>query len=1120
MAADARKARSIFLEAVEIHPPEGWDDFLDQACHENLDLRERVALLLRAHAEANSLLDQPGKVLLATVDEPIGQRSGTTIGPYKLLEEIGEGGMGSVWMAEQRQPVQRKVALKIIKPGMDSRQVVARFEAERQALALMDHPNIATVFDGGTTASGRPYFVMELVKGTPITRYCDEHRLMPRQRLELLLPVCQAIQHAHTKGIIHRDIKPANILVAPYDGRPVPKVIDFGVAKATGQRLTERTLFTAFGAVVGTLEYMSPEQAELNNQDIDTRSDIYSLAVLLYELLTGTTPLGHERVTQVGFAETLRLIREEDPQRPSTRLSASKEKLPAIAAQRHMELAKLTKALRGELDWIVMKALEKDRNRRYETANSLGGDIERYLRDEPVLACPPSAAYRLRKLLRRHRGAVLVGVVMLLALVVLVLALAVSNVVILREKNQKVDALKEKDAALITARQHELTARRRFYAAQMNLAQQAWEASNPGRTIDLLEGQRPGPEEVDLRSFEWCYLWYLCHQGNRLSLKVPKTRAVGLLFSPDGKTLAARYHDATIRLWDAATGRQQAILKADEGEIQAWAFASDARALHIVMTQHGSINLKRWDLVTGREMTITAGYGGTVKSAALSPDGKTLATGAEDGTVALWDAATLHEKTTLSGHDQIVSGVTFSSDGRKLASSASFGPGKGHVLIWDLASRSARRLPTVRSHFMAFSPDSQLLALSGKGDGDLPQLFDVATGRLYRAFEGHTGGVYAVTFAPDGRTLATGSNDRNVRLFDVRTGKQRAIYADTGPIYALGYSPDGKTLASAGYDGTITLRHAEPFRDDLTLPGVGAMVAFSPDGKAFASAGPAALRLWDVATWKETAAIAFTNPNEPAESLAFAHAGKTLAVAHYQTLKLFDVAPIRERASVHGARVFWNVAFSPGDSMLTSASFHVPYVSLRDPTTLHERGRLVPDTQAWARVCAFSPDGALVATGSQFGILKLFDAATGQERAILQPSVGNSWDWIYCTAFSPDGNLLASGNQKGTITLWDISTREPRTVFKGHTDAVFVLAFTGDGGSLATGGADKTVKLWDVATGQERITLKGFKAEVRSLAFSPNGTLLAAGSWDGTVRIWRTAVDAEALARRTDDPAR
>jgi serine/threonine protein kinase/tetratricopeptide (TPR) repeat protein len=413
---------TLFHEALAKSPVE-WPAFLDAACAGQPELRAAVEGLLAAHAASGGLFDKPaidpnatGAYEPASVTETGLERPGTRIGPYKLLQKIGEGGMGTVWMAEQTTPVRRHVALKIIKPGLSSAQVVARFEAERQALALMDHPHIAKVLDGGATPDGRPFFVMELVKGVPLTKYCDEHRLTPKQRLELFIPVCHAIQHAHQKGIIHRDIKPSNVLVAPYDGRPVPKVIDFGIAKATGPQLTEKTLFTEFGAVVGTLEYMSPEQAELNNQDIDTRSDIYSLGVLLYELLTGTTPLDRSRLKSAAFNEILRLIREEDPPTPSHRLSSS-ESLPTISAQRQMEPRQLGKLLRGDLDWIVMKALAKERDRRYETANGLALDIQRHLADEPVLAGPPSTAYRLQKFVRRHQGRVLATAAILLLLV-------------------------------------------------------------------------------------------------------------------------------------------------------------------------------------------------------------------------------------------------------------------------------------------------------------------------------------------------------------------------------------------------------------------------------------------------------------------------------------------------------------------------------------------------------------------------------------------------------------------------------------------------------------------------------------------------------------------------------
>jgi len=406
MPVDPARVEAVFGEALTKVDAALRAAYLDQACGGDIALRERVEALLVAHNATANFLKLPDADPASRLSPVLSEGPGSTIGRYKLLEQIGEGGFGVVFMAEQTEPVQRKVALKIIKPGMDTRQVIARFEAERQALALMDHPHIAKVLDAGTTDSGRPYFVMELVKGVSIIQYCDDRRLAPRQRLELFATVCQAVQHAHQKGIIHRDLKPTNVLVADYDERPAAMVIDFGVAKAIGRPLTDKTMFTEFGQVIGTIEYMSPEQAKLNQLDIDTRTDIYSLGVLLYELLAGSTPFERKRLHCAAFDEMLRIIREDEFPNPSTRLSSS-DSLPSIAANRSLEPRKLAGLMRGELDWIVMKALEKDRNRRYETATALAHDIERYLHDDPVLARPPSAGYRFSKFARRNKVALL-----------------------------------------------------------------------------------------------------------------------------------------------------------------------------------------------------------------------------------------------------------------------------------------------------------------------------------------------------------------------------------------------------------------------------------------------------------------------------------------------------------------------------------------------------------------------------------------------------------------------------------------------------------------------------------------------------------------------------------------
>jgi serine/threonine protein kinase/tetratricopeptide (TPR) repeat protein len=483
MPFDAKEVQEVFLAVAGCADPSERIRLLDQKCGENLELRKRVVALLKAHDDPQDLPGLPAHTI--DVEAETARSRGKVIGErYKLLEQIGEGGMGTVWVAEQTQPVRRRVALKLIKPGMDSRQVLSRFEVERQALALMDHPNIAKVLDGGMTEEGRPYFVMEYVKGVPITEYCDNARLSIADRLKLFLPVCQAVQHAHQKGIIHRDLKPSNILVCLYDGQPVPKIIDFGLAKAMHQPLTEHTLYTAHGLMVGTPLYMSPEQAEFNNLDVDTRTDIYSLGVILYELLTGATPLERQKFKDAAFQEMLRLIKEEEPLKPSMRLSTSAS-LPTVAAQRSLDPAQLSRTVRGDLDWIVMKALEKERSRRYETANGLAKDVERYLNDEPVQACPPSAAYRFRKFAVRNKGPVLAATSIFLLLIVGIIGTTVGLM----------EARRERDAAE-TARLDAI------YAQQAEAEQRGIAQENARKAVAAAKAEEQAKETAEAREAE------------------------------------------------------------------------------------------------------------------------------------------------------------------------------------------------------------------------------------------------------------------------------------------------------------------------------------------------------------------------------------------------------------------------------------------------------------------------------------------------------------------------------------------------------------------------------------------------------------------------------------------
>ena len=581
MATAANDARGIFLAAVE-RAPADRAAFLNEACAGAAALRQRVDALLRAHDETGAFLSEanPDPNATASCPPPAPLVGPPLAGRYKLLEQIGDGGMGAVWMAEQREPVKRLVAVKLIKPGMDSIAVLTRFEAERQALALMDHPIIARIYDGGTTDGGRPYFVMELVKGVPVTEYCDERHLTVPARLDLFVAICSAVQHAHQKAVIHRDLKPSNILVTEHDGKPVPKVIDFGLAKALNATnlLTERTLHTAYGTVVGTPLYMAPEQVGINALDVDTRTDVYALGVILYELLVGSTPLEKAQFKQAAWDEVKRFIREVEPPRPSTRLSSSAG-LPGLAASRQAEPAQLSRLVRGELDWIVMKALEKDRSRRYDSANSLAAEIKRYLAGEPVQAVPPSAGYRLRKFVKRNRAVVLTASVFA---VVLLAATGVSLGFGLTAKQAGGMGIAEQrrldseanEVKAVQAGEQLRDARddlwASLYIARCPLIHGAWDAGEYDRVRKLLAAQVPAAGQQDVRGFEWHYLDRQINADLRTVALAPKdayddysVAADGLpllRLSPDGARLlrlTGSYGEWCLRSYDTTTGREQ-----------------------------------------------------------------------------------------------------------------------------------------------------------------------------------------------------------------------------------------------------------------------------------------------------------------------------------------------------------------------------------------------------------------------------------------------------------------------------------------------------------------------------------------------------------------------------------
>jgi WD40 repeat protein/serine/threonine protein kinase len=1075
----------IFWEAAQLASAGERDAYLERACATNLALRRRVEQLLRARSKVEGFLEAPALDPVATVDDPaLTERPGTVIGPYKLLEQIGEGGFGVVFLAEQQQPVRRQVALKVLKPGMDSAPVIARFEAERQALALMDHPHIAHVFDGGSTGAGRPYFVMELVRGIPLTDYCDQHHLTPPERLKLFVAVCQAVQHAHQKGIIHRDLKPSNILVTLHDNAPVVKVIDFGIAKALGQQLTEKTLHTGSAQMIGTPLYMSPEQAALGGLDVDTRSDIYSLGVVLYELLTGTTPFAKERLQQAGYDEMRRIIREEEPPRPSTRLrevEGGRMKDETKTGAGAFSSSILHPSSFRELDWVVMKCLDKDRDRRYETAAALARDIERYLHDEPVQACPPSAWYRFRKLARRHKTALATGglaTVAALALVGLALGLAFAES--LRGEKEQTEiarrrAEEERGRAEAFRGKAESLSSTLAFERGLTLAEQG----EAGRgLLWLAHGLNIAPADAadlvqDIRLNLGAWHRHVHHL--KAFLEDPDG-ADETIFTPDGKVLLTRSSGKTVQRWEVATARplSDPLVKPlgeplrHEAKVLIMSLGPGGKLL-ATAAEDGTVRL--WETATGKGVGVPMRHEGKVTALAFSPDGQTLATASHDHTARLWDATTGKAVGIPMRHQHWVQAVAFHPDG-KLVGTASV---DGTARLWNARSGQPHGEPLKHPGpviSILFSANGTRI-LTHSYRNATARLWDVATGRMIGQPLVHPDNLAGTAFSPDGKVAATGSGN-GARLWDAATGKPLSAFLEhfSGELV---FSPDGKTLASAGGEGVVRLwqvPEGKPIGDPLWHRGPVKATTFSPNGQLLATASwDGMARLWDAATGKPVGPPLAHQGNVPA--LAFSPNGEILVTG-----------------GDDGARA-WYVGM-PVYTLLKGGPFALATSRWAD-MPLHHPGMV--------REVALSPDKETIATLTgtlQAREARLWELATGRLLRVLPHEAE-----IHSLAFSPDGRTLVTTSEDKAARVWETATGKLlRTL--GHPAPVWSVAFNPqDANSLATSAADRVIRVWNLATGNSRILLRDPKRK-NGLAFSPDGKMLVM-AYDSTVMLYDTA---------------
>jgi serine/threonine protein kinase/WD40 repeat protein len=1038
------------------------------------------------------------------------------IAGYKILERLGEGGMGMVYLAEQQKPVRRRVALKVIKLGMDTKEVIARFESERQALAMMSHPNIARIFDAGSTEEGRPYFAMEYVPGETITEYCDKHRLSIRERLGLFADVCRAIHHAHQKGIIHRDIKPSNILVMIQDDKPVPKIIDFGVAKATTQRLTERTVFTEFGELVGTPEYMSPEQLEMTGLDVDTTTDVYSLGVLLYELLVGGLPFESKTLREAGWDGLRQLIREVDPPRPSTRVGDGADRAAQAAARRQTDSEALRRSIRGELDWITMRALEKDRTRRYQSASEFAADIERYLSDEPVQASPPSNAYRLGKFVRRHRTAVTAAV-----------ALA-ATIVTLGSVAMWQGRVAQQRAALVWANGILASA-----AATDDPLLKALLVLELADVPDL-----PGRLTIAREAAD--------HALPITSFKADDTALWAFAFSPDGSRFATGSRSGLVRVWRSDGTGEPAVLRGHEWGI--WDLAFSVDGTHIFTASEDS-TARMWRADGLGEPLVLGRFTAVVWSVAASPDGRVVAAAPADSTVRIWPSDGQGDPITLR-FDAVTRVIDFSPDGSRLVT----GSYDGVARVWTLDDLREPIVLSGHESYLTgadFSPDGTLV-VTASSDG---------TARIWRS-DGtgqpvvleHGTWIGAPEFGPDGSWIATNDDRGVVRVWPSDgEGEPAVLEGHEGWLNWMEVSPDGQWIATAGRDGTSRLWRIDGTGEPTILSSQDVEVmasAFSPDGSmVFTTSGDGCVKAWRVNDSGEATVV----PKKGIWSMDFSPDGSHIVTGAYGgTVHVWATdgtgAPLT--VGTHPAPVF-DAGFSPDGSLIMSAArdsavriwqadgggevaaFDVPgrwpgasfspdgtqiVTASRDgkivvrPVDGSGDSILVSDLDTQAFFPIFTPDGRHVIAGADDNKVRMWPVeGTGEVRVLAEHK--GLWGRV---ALSSDGRLLATTSYvDNTARIWALGTADPPIILRGHSNEVSAAVFSRDDKRIVTTSLDSTVRVWDVETGLELLTIRVNNEALGTAVFSPDGTRLAVFDTDDQVRILRvTWHELEAYLRR------